>query len=208
MSESSIPQGASDSHNEKEGLKPKAVMWILAALTITTLFCVITIFVLFSKLGDYSMLEDSVSSLQKQFKTNSHLNPLEFSTEWERSFSLTPQTDSNTNYTDVYNASTSHAFTWSSKYGGYGTCEFHFWIEICKDCQFSVKGTVNGIALYPVKSFTKSSSLINSINFNFVLAQGSNSLGVSLALIGDSSQDPVPITMSNLAFCYVFGVQT
>jgi len=208
LSDSSISQGAADRHSEK-GLKPKAIKWILVALSTTTLFCVVTIFILFSKLKDHSTLEDSVSSLNKQFKTNAYLNPLEFSTEWDKSFSLTPQTlDSNTNYTDLYGSSTSTYFLWNSQSGGYGTCEFVFWIENCNKCQFSVKGALNRAALYPLKNFTTSSSLAYTVDFNFVLAQSSNSLGVSLALIGDSSQGPVPVTISNLAYCSVFGVQT
>jgi len=212
MSDSSIAPGAAENRDERGRLKPKTIQWILIALSITVFFCVITIFILFSKVSTtqgYSTLEDSVSSLSKQFKTNSYLNPLHFATEWDRSFSLIPQIlDSSTNYTDLYDTSTSNYFTWSSPYGGYGACEINLWRENCKKCQFSVVGTLNRGALYPTKNFTTSPSITNTMHFNFVLAQGSNSLGVSLALIGDSSQGSVHFTISNLVYCYVFGVQT
>jgi len=212
-SDSLIARGAADNQTEKKGLKRKIVQWILIALSITVLFCVIAIFVLFSKVStiqDYSTLEDSVSSLSKQFKTNSYLNPLHFATEWDKSFNLTPQTlDSNTNYTDLYDASTPDYFTWSSQSGGYGTCQFYLWFKNCQKCQVSVKGTVNYVALYPIRNFTTStsSSITYLVDFNFVLAHGSNLFGVSLALIGDSSQGPVSFTITSSAVCYVFGVQ-
>jgi len=37
---------------------------------------------------------------------------------------LSTTTLSNTNYTDLYDSSTSNYFLWSSQSGGYGTCEF------------------------------------------------------------------------------------
>ncbi len=215
MSDSSIERGDAEKQDRKEGLKPKAIQWILIALTITTLFCIITIFILFSKLStaqnNYSDLEDSVSSLNKQFKTNKYLNPLQFSTEWEKSFSLTPQIlDSNTNYTDLTDSSSSHYFMWDTQSGGYGTCQFLLWIDNCINCQFSIMGAINRAALYPLKKITTSSNprIAYQMNFNFVLAQGSNTFGISTALIGDPSQDPVSVTITSSPTCYVFGVQS
>jgi len=215
LSDSSIARGDANNRIEKEGVKPKTIQWILITLIITVLFCVITIFILFSKLStvqnNYSTLEDSVSSLQKQLKTNSYLNPLYFTTSWQKTYSLTPQAlDSNLNYTDLYDTSTSDYFTWSSQSGGYGTCEFGLWIKNCPKCQFSVKGTLNRVALYPTRNFTTStsSSITYLVDFNFVLSQDSNLLGVSLALIGDSSQGPVSVTITNSAYCYISGIQT
>jgi len=215
MSDSSIARGAADNKGEKEGLKPKTIQWILIILTITVIFCIVTIFILFSKLStaqnNYSDLQDSVSSLNKQFKTNNYLNPLYFGTSWPQTYSLTPQTlDSNLNYTSLLDGSSSNYFNWNSQNGGYGTCQFGINVKNCPRCQFTVVGALNKGYLYPPgRNFTTSTSSITyTMNYNFVLAQGSNSIGLSFALIGDSSQGPVSVTVTNSAYCYVFGVQT
>ncbi len=216
LSDSQIARGAALNGGEKGGLKPKTIQWILIALVITVLFCVVTIFVLFSKLStvrnNHLDLEDSVSSLDKQFKTNNYLNPVYSYNSWQKSYSLTPQTfDSSTNYTDMYDTSTANYFTWSTQSGGYGTCELWILVKDCNRCQFAVTGSLNKGALYPTKNFTTSwtsTSLTYTFHFNFVLAQGSNTFDASFALIGDSSQGSTSVSTSNSVECYVFGAQS
>ena len=203
MSDSELARGVAQNRGEKGVLKPKAIQWIVIALAITVLFCVVTIFVLFSKLNTVS----------EQFKTNNYLNPFYFTTSWQQTYGLTPQVlDSNLNYTDLYDDYTAKKyFTWNSQNGGgYGTCEFDLWIKNCDNCHFTVVSGLNGGYLYPSKNITTNtiSTTTYKMTFNFVLAQGSNVLGVSLALIGDSSKGPLYVQMANSAYCYVFGVQS
>ena len=198
MSDSSIARGAA---GKKQVFNSKCV---LITLSIALTLSIITICILFSQIGT---LKDNYSSLNKKLDTNIYLNPSEVSKSYDQRFTLTPQAlDSDTKWEDFLLPQTASSFMWYSPAGGYGTCKFDISASlICSQCQIAVKGAINKADLSPVYSFTGQTQ---TLSLNFILSEGWNNLGASLALIGDPSSGIYGFSATNTISCHVFGAQT
>jgi len=209
MSGSSVPRGVNESQPRKEDSRAKFTNWILIALSVTVIFCIITIFVLLSKV---SSLQENYSLLNTKYDKNLYLNPTKREDGFNKNYTLTPQTlDSQTTFTDITPSYDPESFKWNSPAGGYGTCEVYISTRSCENCQFALKANINNEDLYPsVHSFTMGSASGDNtatVQIKFVLAQSSNLLGLSLALIGDPNQGDVTFFFFNVVTCYLFGVE-
>jgi len=210
ISDPSLTVGHDDTRAQKANSRAKIINAILIILAAAVIVSAITIFTLSSKISsvqdDYDSLQKTVSDLSKKFDKNPYLVPLQFYNQWNTDFTMIPQTlDTTTKYTSVIPDDFKKALTWQAQTGGYGTCQFILLFKNCIGCQVSVKGSVSG-SLIPIYNFQVQSSTSGYLmNWNFVLAEYQNTLGVSLALIGDASQGEVKFSAQTSVDCSVFG---